>query len=131
MNWLPKEVQDILDLATLQTEQLISNTTEVLDQAITEVDQSLDDLLEPLITEVEKGLDDLLDPILVDIVALDQVLEEWASPLTQRLYPLLDQHPVCVGCRHYHGRAYGDNFLVCGMHPYGAQSESCADWESC
>lgn len=131
MNWLPQQVQSLLDFTTLQTEQLINDATEVFDQAIAEAEQSLDDLLEPLVTEVEKGLDDLLDPILVDIVTLDQTLEEWASPLTQRLYPLLDRHPVCVGCRHYHGKAYGDNFLVCGMHPYGAQAESCADWESC
>jgi len=44
--------------------------------------------------------------------------------------PLLPQQPkVCQGCRHYHGRTYGGNLLVCGMHPFGAEGEHCSDWE--
>jgi hypothetical protein len=44
--------------------------------------------------------------------------------------PLLPQQPaVCQGCRHYHGRVYGGNLLVCAMHPYGAEGEHCSDWE--
>jgi ABC-type nickel/cobalt efflux system permease component RcnA len=36
---------------------------------------------------------------------------------------------VCQGCSHYHGRVYGGNLLVCGMHPYGAEGEYCDDWQ--
>lgn len=44
--------------------------------------------------------------------------------------PLLPQQPnVCQGCRHYHGRSYGGNLLVCAMHPFGADGEHCSDWE--
>jgi hypothetical protein len=48
----------------------------------------------------------------------------------QRL--LLDNHTpkACQGCRHYHGRSYGGERLVCGMHPYGVAQDECADWEA-
>lgn len=131
MNDLPKDLQEFFEQVVLQSEQLIDTSTEILDQTFTKVEQGLEDYLEPIVVEMEKGLDDLLDPILVDIVAFEHTLEELASPLTQRLYPLFDQQPACVGCRHYHGKTYGETFLVCGMHPYGAPSSSCPDWESC
>ena len=41
----------------------------------------------------------------------------------------------CVGCIHYHGKAYGQTLatrteLVCGFHPYGwTSSDSCPDWQ--
>lgn len=44
--------------------------------------------------------------------------------------PLSPQQPkVCQGCCHYHGRTYGGNLLVCGMHPYGVDGDECSDWE--
>ncbi|WP_299403660.1 hypothetical protein [Acaryochloris sp. IP29b_bin.148] len=131
MDWFPKDLQNILEEVTLQTDQLVSDVIKTLDQAALEIDQSLDDLIDPLVVEIEKGLDDLLEPVMVDIVAFDQALEEFAAPLTQRLSPLFDQQPACIGCRHYHGKTYGEHFLVCGMHPYGAPADSCPDWESC
>lgn len=41
-----------------------------------------------------------------------------------------EKNPACVGCRHYHGYAYGGNLLVCGMHPQGWQDSNCPDWEA-
>jgi hypothetical protein len=38
-------------------------------------------------------------------------------------------HPACVGCINYNGSAYNGNLLICGMHPYGCNSNTCADWE--
>ena len=41
----------------------------------------------------------------------------------------------CIGCIHYHGKAYGQTLatrtiLVCGFHPYGwSASVSCPDWQ--
>ncbi|HHP7229713.1 MAG TPA: hypothetical protein ACFCUY_02510 [Xenococcaceae cyanobacterium] len=41
----------------------------------------------------------------------------------------------CVGCIHYHGKAYGQtlatrNVLICGFHPYGwSASIACPDWQ--
>lgn len=37
---------------------------------------------------------------------------------------------TCPTCRHYDGKTYGGNLLVCGMHPYGPQVEGdCDDWQ--
>jgi hypothetical protein len=48
---------------------------------------------------------------------------------TYRIDPLLANQPACVGCRHYHGKIYGGNLIVCGMHAYGWDDENCPDRE--
>ncbi|MDJ0535379.1 MAG: hypothetical protein QNJ70_23325 [Xenococcaceae cyanobacterium MO_207.B15] len=41
----------------------------------------------------------------------------------------------CIGCIHYHGKAYGQTLatrttLVCGFHPYGwSATTPCPDWK--
>ncbi|MBW4617217.1 MAG: hypothetical protein KME21_29080 [Desmonostoc vinosum HA7617-LM4] len=37
---------------------------------------------------------------------------------------------ACVGCQNYHGIEYGDNFLVCGIHPYGWDDNECPDYSN-
>lgn len=37
---------------------------------------------------------------------------------------------TCQGCCHYHGQSYGGHVLVCAMHPYGVDTEQCADWQA-
>ena len=53
----------------------------------------------------------------------------WDIPMPQQ--PIADPatHPACVGCINYNGCVYGGNLLVCGMYPYGCNSDTCADWE--
>lgn len=36
---------------------------------------------------------------------------------------------VCQGCINYNGSSYGGNLLICGMYPYGCDSDVCPDWE--
>jgi hypothetical protein len=42
---------------------------------------------------------------------------------------------TCIGCRHYHGQAYGMSQqtrvrLICGFHPYGwTAGGDCPDWQ--
>jgi hypothetical protein len=36
---------------------------------------------------------------------------------------------ACRGCSYYHGQYYGGNLLVCALHPQGAESDRCKDWE--
>ena len=50
--------------------------------------------------------------------------------LNPKIEPDLANHPACMNCRHYHGRLYGGNLLVCAMHPYGWDDENCPDWEA-
>lgn len=47
------------------------------------------------------------------------------------VFPTPHQHPYpskCKTCRNFHGKSYGGNFLVCGIHPYG-NGEDCSDFE--
>jgi hypothetical protein len=34
----------------------------------------------------------------------------------------------CQGCSNYHGEVYNGNLLVCAIHPYGWEDESCPDF---
>jgi hypothetical protein len=38
----------------------------------------------------------------------------------------------CSGCSNYHGLVYGENLLVCGVHPYGvdANADRCPDYRT-
>ena len=53
----------------------------------------------------------------------------WDVPAPTKPMPDPATHPACVGCINYNGSAYNGNLLVCGMHPYGCNSNTCADWE--
>lgn len=35
---------------------------------------------------------------------------------------------TCDGCSNYHGNFYGDNQLICAIHPSGFEGESCPDY---
>lgn len=81
--------------------------------------------------EVEQYVTELVSPVLEAYFGLGGVVEDAAPPMIQTVEPLLKQHPVCMGCRHFHGQAYGGTLLVCAMHPYGVGEgeDSCADKE--
>lgn len=81
--------------------------------------------------EMEQYVTELVSPVLEAYFGLGGVVEEAAQPMIQTVEPLLKQHPTCVGCRHFHGQAYGGNLLVCGMHPYGVGEgvDTCPDKE--
>jgi hypothetical protein len=36
--------------------------------------------------------------------------------------------PACEGCCNYHGELYGENLLVCAIHPYGCEDDACPDY---
>lgn len=107
-------------------------------EAIAEISEELSEQLELIIvSELEDYFLEAIEPIIereptleIYIVELDPGLEELYSPVEDKGDPISNDHPVCVGCRHYHGKVYGNNMLVCGMHPYGWDSGNCPDWES-
>lgn len=35
---------------------------------------------------------------------------------------------ACLGCGNYDGEFYGENQLICAIHPYGCNSDSCPDF---
>ncbi len=45
-----------------------------------------------------------------------------------------DRPSTCIGCVHYHGKAYGQSAtrtrLICGFYPYGWTGENnCPNWQ--
>lgn len=36
----------------------------------------------------------------------------------------------CQGCTNYHGHYYGGKILICGIHPYGWDSDNCPDYQT-
>jgi hypothetical protein len=48
----------------------------------------------------------------------------------ERLLEMPPMPRVCEGCCYYHGQTYGGNHLVCAMHPYGVENDTCPDWQA-
>jgi hypothetical protein len=114
---LAKEFFDFIEASLQQSEALVITLAQAADRQMMEVEDFLDRLIEPLIDEQQ-------------VQAVDDAMVAATQPIFQTLYPMIDQRPVCAGCRHYHGQSYGGNILVCGMHPYGFEGEKCPDWQS-
>lgn len=99
---------------------------------------SLNDSLEPLESildkEVERFSEEFTEFVTPVVEPLAEAIESWveamAAPIASQIDPIINDHPTCIGCKHYHGQAHGGNMLVCAMYPYGPETESCPDWES-
>ncbi len=121
----------LLTKAARQGEQIIEQWADSSLEAIEAAERSIEENVAPAFLEINDQLDAALDAS-VDFLS-EQVtpwLEKVTAPIVNTVNPLIQDHPTCVGCRNYHGADYGNEMLVCGMHPYGPEDESCADWES-
>ncbi|PZD70260.1 hypothetical protein C1752_14873 [Acaryochloris thomasi RCC1774] len=105
------------------TEQLLDSSLEAMDD--------IEERVAPVFGDLSDRLDQTLE---TQFLYLDQHLTPWleevSAPVTQTINPWLQDHSACIGCRHYHGMAYGNNILVCAMYPYGPESDACKDWDS-
>ena len=100
------------------------STLESVDKAIA---PALDQFGDQLVNQMDSAVD-------ASVIFIEQQLTPWieqtSAPLTNTAMPWLQNHTACIGCRHYHGTAYGEEMLVCGMHPYGPEARTCNDWAS-
>ena len=113
-----EELNEILNELTKISEEI---TDEVQNKILPELDEYINDIFEPIIDiyfDLDLGLN-------LDIDTED----EHFDPFVTYIQPTETEHPACRGCQHYHGQVYGGNLLVCGMHPMGAEAETCPDWE--
>jgi hypothetical protein len=109
-----KQFFELIEQSLQQSEQLADQVAEAIAETVIDLDQAIETALIPM-AEL--------------FIQADEILVAATEPLFQCLNPLLAEHPLCSGCRHYHGQTYGEEFLVCGMHPYGVPPEqlSCPD----
>jgi hypothetical protein len=130
-----KDFSELLEIMTKQVEDFFvefsREVTEVVN-VFTEISEDITTQLQNAFTEeIEQYVTELVNPVLEAYFGFEGVVGDVAQPMLQSVEPLLSQHPVCAGCRHYHGQMYGGNLLVCGMHPYGVGegTETCPDKE--
>lgn len=133
-----QDLVKMLEIIAIETEAFfdsvvkeVSEATEAFVEFSDEVAQQVEQIIAPAIDQIDERFADWLEPFILAITSLEEVLGEAAAPVTHTVEPFLNQHPVCMGCRHYHGQSYGDNMFVCAMHPYGVEEgiETCPDKE--
>ena len=130
-----KDFSEFLDTVTEQMEDFFLG----ISKEVTEVVNTLVDVSEEIAVQVQGAFSDevdqyvteLVNPVLEAYFGFEGMVETATQPMIQAVEPMLSQHPVCAGCRHYHGQMYSGNLLVCGMHPYGVDegSDTCPDKE--
>ncbi|OUC12237.1 MAG: hypothetical protein B0A82_23585 [Alkalinema sp. CACIAM 70d] len=114
-------VDGLLDLSEDAVSQLQSQVKGQVEAVLdTELEPFLNGILNPLFG---LSIADLLEPPGSDEATVGEGLIQF--DLSE------DLHPVCRGCKHFHGQVYGGNLLVCGMHPYGVPEgvDQCPDRE--
>ncbi|MDY6784135.1 MAG: hypothetical protein SW833_16580 [Cyanobacteriota bacterium] len=120
-----KDLFNLLDTVTAEVEQFFQEMGEAIETAATQVKDSIEEDLD----EFLDGLEDLFEPIVIVYTEFDAIADDFEPPMGYKVDATHDRNPACMGCRHYHGRAYSGNLLVCGMHPYGWDGRHCPDWE--
>ncbi|MEM6867938.1 MAG: hypothetical protein AAF528_06115 [Cyanobacteria bacterium P01_C01_bin.121] len=93
--------------------------------------QGVDEAITPAMEQLGEQMDTAVD---ASVEFIEQQLTPWieqtSAPITNTVTPWLQNHSACIGCKYYHGMAYGEEMLICGMHPYGPEDRNCDDWES-
>ncbi|NEO26210.1 MAG: hypothetical protein F6K03_04770 [Kamptonema sp. SIO4C4] len=121
-----KAFWEMFEVAATDFEQLCQDMEEAAEAIADEIGQSL-------IDEFDQFVETVLEPTFIyyeeRIIHYESFYEE-DSPLPSYRPATPDHHPVCQGCQHYHGQVYNGTLLVCAMHPHGAESSYCPDWES-
>lgn len=117
-------VEDFLIEVSKEVTEVVNTFVEISEEITTQVQNAFTSELDQYVTE-------LVNPVLEAYFGFEEIVGEATQPVMRTVEPLLNRHPVCVGCRHYHGQMYGENLLICGMHPYGMDEgvEVCADKE--
>ena len=130
-----------LEKAAEEVEGFFKDVSSAMELLAEEVGKTLEtftqEVQEILVTEVDRCVDDLIDIIQESDFEQDSGFWEDFDNLVESEFidvttykPSLENHPACIGCRHYHGKAYNGNLLVCAIHPYGYEDTTCPDWES-
>lgn len=118
-----KSIVETLESVACIVDEFFVGVTEMVENIADEVQNTVG-------VEVDQYLQDMFEPIIEIYFELEGIVNETDSTFPYPVEPTLEEHPACMGCRHYHGQVYSGNLFVCAMHPYGWESENCPDWES-
>lgn len=112
----------VMGTAMLEVESFFDEMAEEISEVFDEWGKFSEEIAEEISTNVTIEFYPDLTP--------DTQEEDMDYYFIDHIEPTSEEYPACRGCIHYHGQVYGGNVLVCGMHPYGVEDESCPDWES-
>jgi hypothetical protein len=137
MNSVAVEVDRIFQEVVQDIDDWVDDWIEVSDEFSAQFGETWRSTLpiDEIAAEFDRYLKEALDPLfeLYQDIEFDLDREPDSNdsfvPITYVL-PSAEKNSACIGCQHYHGQIYGNNLLVCGMHPYGWDGERCPDWES-
>jgi hypothetical protein len=132
---------EILATAAAEVEQFFQEVGKAVETFTDEVNETIEtvaeQIQETIIIEIDQYVQDFFELIIEAGIEVEEIfyeeLEELADEsefvFIRQESPTSKRHPACIGCRNYHGVVYGNNLLVCAMHPYGWDDENCPDWE--
>lgn len=129
-----KSIVEAIETVVLDMEKFFTDVTEEFNQMfgdLTKLSEEItDEVQNKILPELDECMNEIFEPILDLYFDLDIDTEgEHFDPFVTYVQPTETEQPACRGCKHYHGQIYGGNLLVCGMHPMGAEAETCPDWE--
>ncbi len=129
-----KSIVEAIETVVLDMEKFFTDLTEEFNEMfgdLTKLSEEItDEVQNKILPELDECMNEIFEPILDLYFDLDIDTEgEHFDPFVTYVQPTETEQPACRGCKHYHGQIYGGNLLVCGMHPMGAEAETCSDWE--
>ncbi len=129
-----KSIVEAIETVVLDMEKFFTDLTEEFNEMFGELTKISEDITDEvqnkILPELDECMNEIFEPILDLYFDLDIDTEgEHFDPFVTYVQPTETEQPACRGCKHYHGQIYGGNLLVCGMHPMGAEAETCSDWE--
>ena len=130
--------------ATKQFDRLVEFSVEWSDETAQEAIDAVADVITEVMTQVNTevsaqtqaflntDLDGFLNTLLQQFTI--ESLEDWVNAVSvpnQYSGVPVKPHPLCANCKNFHGQAYNEVSLVCGMHPYGIKEgqNECGDRE--
>jgi hypothetical protein len=132
--WVNQALDTTLDVADAWADEVEKQVGPTLETWAEHIHATLEPLEATLDAEAERMADEFAEQLTPVVVPLVESLETWfealSTPINQTVDPVVNDHPACVGCRHYYGQAHGGNMLVCAMYPYGPMDRQCPDWAS-
>ncbi|WP_071517020.1 hypothetical protein [Geitlerinema sp. PCC 9228] len=151
-DWV-REFWESIETTTKETDRWFQETSQQIEEVVKAIAQMSDDvslqIQEAIATEIDRTIGEFLEPFEDPFDSFDRFDDGNGSApaegyeavgnvrslttldsLPRYLPPTPNHHPACIGCRHYHGYVYQGQMVVCGMHPYGWDTEDCPDWEA-
>jgi hypothetical protein len=129
-NW-QKDFWEMVQTVSDEVERFFLGMSEMVDAFVEVTEEVTEQLQNTIAVEMDQYFQELTEPFVEMYWELEDIVGDDLDPaFPYPVEPSAEKNPACIGCRHYHGQAYGGNLLVCGMHPYGWDGDNCPDWQS-